>query len=640
MTWYRTGTVAVTSGSPNLVGTGTAWVGSIDQGFSFRGPDGKVYEVINVVDDTHATLATNYEGSTATGQAYGMYPTQGLVRSLTQQVKTLLEESNVNTLAAPSVPMSDGDKVIVYQGGAGKAAELQSLFKQYLYVRGLDVSGATSATSAINTAINGMLALGGGTVALPQGTLKANVALKPGTLLIGHGKGQKANITGSIPMLPSHTFAGGGTTLVPDDRAQPVIKASGTGGATTWPTSAIRDLKISDTGGAITAGTVGILAELVDNVEVWGCAIHNMAQAVQFSTTGKTAWGHLVAHTTIADCGAGILNGQSNQNATPVALLNVDIRRCTGLGADFLNSSSVSWQGGTVADCGAGGVRVRGGRYSGPVTIQGVEFETNTGPDLIIGNGDAYSALGGAVTVKGCGFRDYRGSAGNGSVYPSVYPGKISISYNMTSSYSKLVLEGCAFTTIDTVLAHSGAGKFVHRDVTLDQCGSFGATFGSVDRSSLEWSAANSTGLLGMSLTRMYVPSNNFSVYGNNFTIQPSNTNGALAFGFAPIGTGNYAQIGVYGGADVDNTHAAVVEATPSVVAVRSVSRGTGVAKPLVLAAGATDHIKLDPSGALGFFGAGGMAKQTLPAAAVDESSSRALVNAIRAVLVGHGLCA
>lgn len=640
MTWYRTGTVAVTNGSPNIVGTGTSWTGSVDQGHAFRAPDGRLYEVMNVVDDTHITLATNYEGSSTSGQPYSMHPTQGLVRSLAQSVRQLLVDLDINTSSAAVTPMADADKTLVYQGGIAKSVNLADLFKQYLFVRGLDDTGVADSSTTANAAINGMYALGGGVVALPAGTFKVNLIARPGIILLGQGKGQKANITGAIPMLPTYTFAAGGTTLVPNDRAQPVIKASGTGGASTWPTCAIRDLKITDTGGAITAGTMGIHAELSDNVEVWGVAVHNMATGVKFSSTGKTSWGYVIAHTTVADCGDGIVNGQGNQGATPVALFNVDVRRCTGLGADFLNCASVAWTGGTVADCITGGIRVRGGRFGGPMVIQNVEFETNTGPDLIIGNGDGYSALGGAVTVKGCGFRDYRGSAGNGSVYPSLYPGKVSISFNMSSSYSRLVVEGCTFTTIDTVLSHAGAGKFVHRDVTLDQCGQFGTTFGNVDRTNLEWSVASSAGLLGMSLTRMYVPSNNFSTYSNNFLVQPSNTNGSLSFGFAPNEAGAYAQVAVYGGADVDNTHSLLLEVAATYTALRSTHHGSGTTKQMVLGAGATDHIKLDPSGALGFFGAGGMVKQTLPPAATDEASARALANAIRAVLVGHGVCA
>jgi hypothetical protein len=92
MGWYRTGTVAVSSGSPNITGTGTAWASSIDQAWGFLGPDGKLYEVQSVTNDTAIVLVSNYLGSSVSGAAYAMFPTQGYTRTLAQKVLALITD--------------------------------------------------------------------------------------------------------------------------------------------------------------------------------------------------------------------------------------------------------------------------------------------------------------------------------------------------------------------------------------------------------------------------------------------------------------------------------------------------------------------------------------------------------------------
>lgn len=81
--WYRAGTVAVTSGSTKVVGTGATWRSGVykpDKGHIFWGPDGRAYEVDYVESDTALYLVTAYVGGSATGQAYS------IVISITGQV--------------------------------------------------------------------------------------------------------------------------------------------------------------------------------------------------------------------------------------------------------------------------------------------------------------------------------------------------------------------------------------------------------------------------------------------------------------------------------------------------------------------------------------------------------------------------
>jgi hypothetical protein len=62
MSWYRTGTVAVTNGSKNVTGTGTLWASSVNAGDAFAlvdanlNPTGAWYEVETVTSNTAIVL--------------------------------------------------------------------------------------------------------------------------------------------------------------------------------------------------------------------------------------------------------------------------------------------------------------------------------------------------------------------------------------------------------------------------------------------------------------------------------------------------------------------------------------------------------------------------------------------------------
>src|SRR3546814_19425488 len=92
MPWYKTGTVSVTNGSVNVVGAGTAFIENVLAGDAFRGPDDRVYEVAAVVSATQLTLASNYGGATAAGQAYSLQPTTSRIGTLTASVTALIPQ--------------------------------------------------------------------------------------------------------------------------------------------------------------------------------------------------------------------------------------------------------------------------------------------------------------------------------------------------------------------------------------------------------------------------------------------------------------------------------------------------------------------------------------------------------------------
>lgn len=103
MTWYRTGSVAVTLNSKNVTGTGTGWssvTGGALVGSGFRGPDGRMYEIASVAGDTALTLVENYLGATASGQAYAIMPALGLAADLAVSLAALLQKTSATVDSA------------------------------------------------------------------------------------------------------------------------------------------------------------------------------------------------------------------------------------------------------------------------------------------------------------------------------------------------------------------------------------------------------------------------------------------------------------------------------------------------------------------------------------------------------------
>lgn len=95
MAWYRAGTVTVTNGSAAVTGANTDFVANTQQGEAFLGPDGRVYEVDQVVSATQIVLGMNYQGGSAGAQGYALMPTSSFARDLALGAAQLL-----NTFAA------------------------------------------------------------------------------------------------------------------------------------------------------------------------------------------------------------------------------------------------------------------------------------------------------------------------------------------------------------------------------------------------------------------------------------------------------------------------------------------------------------------------------------------------------------
>jgi len=102
MSWYKTGTVTVTNGSPTITGAGASWVdaGTLNAGDIMSLPDGNLYEIQSINSNNGITLASNYLGGSLSGQAYAIMPIGLLPSALAQQVKSVLTTANTALASA------------------------------------------------------------------------------------------------------------------------------------------------------------------------------------------------------------------------------------------------------------------------------------------------------------------------------------------------------------------------------------------------------------------------------------------------------------------------------------------------------------------------------------------------------------
>lgn len=97
MAWYRTGTVTVTNGSTTVTGSGTQWIANAGIGEGLLAPDGRIYEILDIVSNTSLRIASSYLGSSQSGQAYVIVPTQSYIRDLAAAAASLVESYDMST---------------------------------------------------------------------------------------------------------------------------------------------------------------------------------------------------------------------------------------------------------------------------------------------------------------------------------------------------------------------------------------------------------------------------------------------------------------------------------------------------------------------------------------------------------------
>ncbi|MCT8948390.1 phage tail protein [Pseudomonas iridis] len=123
MSWYKTGTVAVTQNSNAVIGTGTAFIANSRVGDGFRGPDGRWYEVTNIASNTALSISPNYEGPTAAGGFYSIMPVQGYQKDLSDQVRAILNDYGEKLAALGTT--GNYDVLPVSKGGTGGVDQVE-----------------------------------------------------------------------------------------------------------------------------------------------------------------------------------------------------------------------------------------------------------------------------------------------------------------------------------------------------------------------------------------------------------------------------------------------------------------------------------------------------------------------------------
>jgi hypothetical protein len=155
MSWYTTGTVTVTNGSPTVTGSGTSWAANVRQGWVFQGPDGRAYQVLAVNSNTSITLARNYAGSTLAGQQYDLFPTQGEIRDLAAQAAALVAAVGAMVNGAGAGKFSAGAAATP---GVANAADVDT---GWFWPAPNTLAASTAGTEALRVDAGNRLLIGG-----------------------------------------------------------------------------------------------------------------------------------------------------------------------------------------------------------------------------------------------------------------------------------------------------------------------------------------------------------------------------------------------------------------------------------------------------------------------------------------------
>ncbi|ONH51000.1 hypothetical protein SAMN04490182_2096 [Pseudomonas cedrina] len=134
MTWYKTGTVAVTPDSNAVIGTGTSFIANARVGDAFRGPDGEWYEVTNIASNTALSIAPAYQGAAVEAGVYSLAPMQGYVkdsadalRAATQVIASGVADMQEQVAAATEAAASAGQSKTVATEQAVIASDAATL---------------------------------------------------------------------------------------------------------------------------------------------------------------------------------------------------------------------------------------------------------------------------------------------------------------------------------------------------------------------------------------------------------------------------------------------------------------------------------------------------------------------------------
>lgn len=156
MPWYREGTVAIVAGQTTVTGTGTNFAANSRVGDALQGPDGRWYEVTNIVSGTVLSIYPAYQGATIAAGTYGLAPMQGYVKEAADRLRQIVEQFG-STLAV--------------LGGATTAPQLRENIGAAARGANSDITSLTGMTTALSVAQ-------GGTGGSTQATARTGLGLK------------------------------------------------------------------------------------------------------------------------------------------------------------------------------------------------------------------------------------------------------------------------------------------------------------------------------------------------------------------------------------------------------------------------------------------------------------------------------
>ena len=221
--WYRAGTVAVTNGSPDVVGVGTLWLTQVSVGDVFLGPDLVEYEITSIADDTHLALkqingTAAYAGTTNSAQVYA------IIRNFTSTIPAQLASQLAALMTTYHVTL---DELTAWLSGVGSVTVHDAVGNVY----------SVQTPAALNAMLTGRLVksvAGGADVTLTSaeaanlfieltGTLTANINL---ILPAGVRHNFILNSTSGSYTLTVKTAAGTGVAVMQGKRA--LLECDGT----------------------------------------------------------------------------------------------------------------------------------------------------------------------------------------------------------------------------------------------------------------------------------------------------------------------------------------------------------------------------------------------------------------------------
>lgn len=121
MSWETAGTVTVTNNSATVTGAGTLFTAKSRVGDAFIGPDGRLYEITNIVSDFVLRISPKYLGDTADTQPYKIAPVRGYQKLSADRlyaVSSKIFEIGDTVLKLPQW-LKDLDPTPVEAGGTG-----------------------------------------------------------------------------------------------------------------------------------------------------------------------------------------------------------------------------------------------------------------------------------------------------------------------------------------------------------------------------------------------------------------------------------------------------------------------------------------------------------------------------------------